>query len=271
MLLLTLTLACTPKSEPATDSGSTLTDGGATIDGGASGDSGTTGDSGATGDGGTDPGEPCKGDRDIADQAALDAFLAEECGTLSGALTVQGTDDVTVLDLPQLRSVAGSVTVEGNSLLEAIRTPVLSDIGGDLVLGGAGTDLSNPQLATVSMASLRELSGSLSVVGTPQLADLDLQRLFSVAGSASIMGTALTKPTLPALDTVGGSLVIQGNDSLIALGLGVLGTVGGDLQIRSNPKLPTCDAVALSEQLAAAGGVGGSVSIAGNLTDKCSR
>ncbi|MCP4867919.1 MAG: hypothetical protein GY898_04310 [Proteobacteria bacterium] len=93
------------------------------------------------------------------------------------------------------------------------------------------------------LVNLQSVGGNLSIGGNANLADL--------AG-------------FTALESVNGNVSISNNIGIDSLGFDSLVSINGNLTITWNANLPTAEAQALADQVTAAGGMNGSVSITGN-------
>jgi hypothetical protein len=119
--------------------------------------------------------------------------------------------------------------------------------------------------------NLTAVGGMLVVYNEALTTLLGLESLVWVEDELEIDSHALVDVDgLSGLIHVGGILYIHDNDLLESLtGLSNLESVGDDgLRIRENPALPTCEAIALRDQLYAAGW-DGPVCIQYNLADEC--
>lgn len=236
------------------------------------------------------------GDLSIRGNTALEAI-----GGFPGLLEVAGNVQVdtnavlaAVPGFPALVSVGGALLVGGNPALESVGAfPLLSEIGGVFwIAGNEGlTEVAGfPALASVG--GLFRIGANPSLTGVGPFAELASVGTFVQFLDNEVLGAL---PELPALASIGGNLVIQRNASIQDLdpltgvtatiqdllidenaalsdmqGLGSLGSadgaepaVEGDFTVTDNPNLPTSQAEELAELL----GVGGTVTIEGNLDD----
>ena len=125
----------------------------------ATGDDDVTGDDDATGDDddSTGPGcAPCGGDYGIGNSSDLDDVYS--CESITGNLSISGTDWLTSLDLPCLVSVDGSLDIQQNDLLISLDMPAFTTVGGTLNI------FYNDVLSTLGgMSSLTTVGGSVNI------------------------------------------------------------------------------------------------------------
>lgn len=119
-------------------------------------------------------------------------------------------------------------------------TPLtLREVEGDLVIGPS------VGLATVELAGLERVGGTLRLVGNGSLGSVVLPRLIR-AGAVEVQGNVeLRMLRLPALAEIGGALVIERTPSLALIEAGVLHTIAGELVITDAPDLTAIEAAAL--------------------------
>jgi len=181
----------------------------------------------------------------LAGDASLDvATSLPVLPTISGALTVGAP-----VDAPVLASTTGLVL---NAPLSA---PALSTVSGDLT---ANQSIDLPALATVA--------GHMRLY--VQSGTLVFPALTAIGGKLDASGTTAIELRAPALSTIGGYLVIYANLALANIDFASLTSIGTLLKVSQNPQLPTCQALALRDQLLAAGWTG-SIKIANNGTGNC--
>lgn len=122
----------------------------------------------------------------------------------------------------------------------------------------------NAALTTVHLPVLREATGRLNFRDNPGLTAVELPSLAGAALTLDVRGHAalrtISAPNLARL----GSLVVEANTTLEQLELPDLVRVDQSFGVTDNPALPTCSVEALRDRVAAAGGLGGAVSISGN-------
>ena len=186
------------------------------------------------------------------------------------------------------------------SLTELPPLPELRFVGADSATQVSLTIVQNPALARIGgFPALEEAEGNLSISFNPVLADLaEFSSLRSLGGDLRVRGNSSLASFggFPVLEAVGGSLFVLDNEALENLdafsgltstiqdlhvhnnasltsvqGLQNIGSateafpaVLGDFTVTDNPELPTSQAEDLAETL----GVGGTVTISGNLEDE---
>ncbi|MCB9777531.1 MAG: hypothetical protein H6742_03115 [Alphaproteobacteria bacterium] len=204
------------------------------------------------------------------EQLRVDGTASPPALSLSSAVQVGalGNDsDPMVLSrlvAPDLAVVGGSmgVALTGGSLELAS----LEQIWGACVIEGVAGGAAGASLpALFDVGAQVELRGSFD--GTAAIAIPSLQ---NTGGDVEITATGLASVDLAGLETTGAAFRVEGTDVLSSLDASALGQVGGNLQFIDNASLPTCDAVDIVNQVTAAGGVGGSTTVSGNLADGCS-
>jgi hypothetical protein len=188
------------------------------------------------------PSVVCTGDVTITSSAEMDAFVARGCTSVTGTLSISGTD-LTRVSLPGLRSVgeAGqmptrdacgdmnvrystALSICANNLLRSIDLPGLTSIHSAVFLDNPALDSLNiPSLATILEPPMFICgktpcgrSGGLSVVETSAepvgLTSLNLPALAS--GDIMVSSLGLTNLSLPALASGGVGVDESGVTSL---------------------------------------------------------
>ena len=213
------------------------------------------------------------------------------------SLWIGDTGALSQVDLPSLETVVGHVEIrfpldvpllnsmDGNFFVAAAtNAPSLLEVVGRLTVGGP---LSADSLVTIHEI-LDATSSSLSSISLPALASagglrilaanltsLELPSLASVAptpvggnGSVVVRATNVALLAMPSLSAIANELLIIDNDFLTDIDFPVLTALGPLLRISQNPLLPTCQAIALRDQLIAAGWTG-TASIGGNGSGPC--
>jgi len=173
--------------------------------------------------GSTDNSIVCTGDVTITTSQEFDAFVARGCTSVSGTLTISGTD-LTSVSLPLLTSVY-SLVIEGNTALLSVSLASLATetsvrscpTRGSPCEGGLSIH-GNPALDAMSLPALRD-AGTVEVSANQALRSLSLTAFTS--GRLEISGAALTSISLPVLST--GSVLVEGT-ALTSLGLPKLTT-----------------------------------------------
>jgi hypothetical protein len=193
----------------------------------------------------------CTGDVTITSSAEMDAFIARGCTSVTGTLSIKGTDLYSV-NLTGLTSVNSLEVLDNTSLvrvnlsaLSSVRAPLGCYRGGDmigLVCGGGLSIYGNPSLISVSAPALAS-AGGLAIHHNDTLTNLNSPALVTVSSAPSYDGPnvfisgcpALTTFSLPALTTVGGGgLVLWG---MTTIDLPALTTVPGFLSVGYSPLL----------------------------------
>ncbi len=169
---------------------------------------------------GTDECPP--GDVILASQAEVDAFvvLYPDCTSISGALTINGTDITNLTGLANIQYVLGDVIIQ-NTQLTSLNDLSLIGVNGQFEING------NTQLATIAALSNITSLGSLRIVNNDNLISLNgLENIESINTDATaIIGleingnNSLTDITaLETLATLNGSeLIIDNNTALTTL------------------------------------------------------
>jgi hypothetical protein len=131
--------------------------------------------------------------------------------------------------LADVRIITGALVANFVSLPHGISLPKLEHVGGALrVNGSTGASIALPKLQEVDGAF--EITHSASQIDCPQLRRV---------GSLALTFTRLSDVSgFPALTTVDGSVVIQGNSALTSADL-PLASVGGNVAISFNDQLPS--------------------------------
>jgi hypothetical protein len=183
----------------------------------------------------------CTGDVTITSSAEMDAFVARGCTSVTGTLSISGTD-LTSVSLPHLRSVgeAGlapsgdecrsgfsvyqtALRICGNNVLGSIDLPGMTSVHSAVFLDNPALDSLNvPSLATILepavmvCGELCYMFGGLSVVETSTdpagLTSLSLPALAS--GAIQVSSLSLTSLSLPSLAAGGIQVLGAGVTSL---------------------------------------------------------
>ena len=184
---------------------------------------------------------PCplviEGDVVLSTQAEVNIFAGT---SITGNLTIQGSDIIDLTPLSPLTSVGGGLMVRSNSSLTNLDG--LNNI----------TSVGNLEVReNHALTNLDELSNLISVVDYLDISDNDaLTNLDGLSNLASVgyylyvgHNDALTNlDGLGTLGTVGGFLNVELNTSLTNLdGLSNIASVGGFLYVKSNPALTNLD------------------------------
>ena len=147
-------------------------------------------------------------------------------------------------------SITGSLTIEGSDIVDLTPLSTLTSVGGYLIVRNSYA------LTTLDgLSNLTSVGNGLKVEGNTQLSNLDgLSNIVSVGGYLSIrFNHSLSHlDGLSNITSVGGDLIIYSDTLLINLdGLSNITSVGGDLTVSSNTLLANLDG--LSNLTSAAG------------------
>ncbi len=173
----------------------------------------------------------------LSTQADVISFGANNYSTITGDLTISGSDINDLSPLSTLTSVEGFLYIRDNSALQSLAgLDALTSVGGSLLIRN------NAALTSLTgLDALESVGGFLEISNNSSLTSLaGLDALNSVEGFLYIQdNTALTSLSgLDALTSVGGTLLIQNNSALTSLtGLDAITSVGGDLNIYNNAVL----------------------------------
>ncbi len=209
-------------------------------------------------------GQVCSGNITLSDQAAVDAF---DCTSVTGSITITGSDITNLNGLSELISVGGSLLViDNSSLINIGGLSSLTSVGGLRIgsnssltnidglsalisVGGLGID-DNSSLTNIDGLSGLTAVGSLGIIDNSSLTDIDgLSGITFVGGNLTIRGNLILTNIdgLSALTTIGDtgpfeSLRIVNNSSLTDIdGLSSLTSIGEHLTIRGNLILTNID------------------------------
>ncbi len=198
--------------------------------GASSGDAGRSAD-GDAGNAGSEsrPAAPCFGSREVYDNAAFAALVAENCSSIEGELTLasyNGTEGpASLVGLSSLTSVGANVTIGGFSrLTDLAGLEQLESIGGTLEIQEASSLVS-----IAALSSLKRLGG---------LSLMNDRALPSVAPLAQVKGASFY------------DLTIIGDNALTSLiGLEGVAAVTSDITITDNARLTSIAALQNAESL----------------------
>jgi|GEM_PF-4623191 len=178
--------------------------------------------------------------------------------TITGNLTIQGTELTELSFLKNIESIGGRLTITNNPQLSTIEFPALIATGG----GSGGLDGtllidSNSALQSVSLPALKSIneSGSLTVANCMALGTLALPNIEFIGGQLTIRNNLpLTTIDLPRLmytgegaGAVSGTLLIDSNSALQSVSLPALKGVNGSLVVANCMTLASFTAPNLSE------------------------
>ena len=176
----------------------------------------------------------CPGNITFITQAEIDAFPTTypECSTITGDITIQGTDITNLNGLAQVTSIAGTLGIYYNDVLMN-----LTGLDALISVGSLWISSNNSLTSLSGLGNLETIEGSLQIVNNSSLTSLvGLEALTSIEGllyigsNSSLMNLA----GLDALTTIGGYLDIQANSLTNFLGLGSLTSIGGFVHIYNN-------------------------------------
>jgi len=178
------------------------------------------------------------GDLVFSSQTAIDNFIIQypHCTSISGNVSVQGTDITNLDGLSNLESVGGNLLIVRNSSLTNIDgLSNLESIGGELHIN-LNSSLTNLD----GLSSLESIGGDLYIQNNSSLPNIDgLSSLENVGAISIWSNSSLTNiDGLSSLESIGGVLFIVQNSSLTNVdGLSSLKSIGGRLSILSNSQL----------------------------------
>ena len=203
----------------------------------------------------------CGDDFSVMGNPAL-ASLRVPALTGARALFLEENGALASVQLDALATIDRIVSLEDLPALGTLTLPALTSIG------GSETALSLvrcPALTTLTLSALAEARGQIGVFDNASLATFSLPALATTIAQLSVWeNDALATLALPALPGTTNQLVVRDNPSLSGFDFAALSQVGGDFRFTGNPSLPTSAIEALRDQVQAAGGIGGSVLVAGN-------
>jgi hypothetical protein len=153
----------------------------------------------------------------------------------TGAVTLGGQADV---DAVARCTAFDALAIRTGAVLDLAQFHVRT-VGGDLVIGPS------VGLATVELADLERVDGTVRVVGNNSLARLSLPRLTHAAHVVIEGNVELRLVRMPALAGVPGDLRIDRAESLAMIDAPRLATVGGRFVIASAPTLSVIEVPAL--------------------------
>ena len=192
----------------------------------------------------------------------LTNFDAGDGLEVRGRFVLDGTNLVTLARFPASLRAFGSLVVSNNARLtdlsafgglgdlEVRHNAVLSSVNAELFSAeiGAVVITDNPMLASApAFAFLTRIEGGVDVERNPRLTQLFGAGLARIAGPVRIHDDAsLTALEFPELATVGSLLEVSSNAALQTLALPALPEVAGALTIADNPLLHHVDFTALT-------------------------
>ncbi|MCP3139535.1 DUF7151 family protein [Pyxidicoccus xibeiensis] len=184
--------------------------------------------------------------------------------TVGGVLEVSDNDSLEAIGSSSLRSV-GALTLHGNASLETVSSNSLNEVVGHVSI------TSNPKLLGVAeLPVLQSVGGGLTLSDNALLADLSgFDQIPMLEHLRVVRNGALTG--LGALRTLRElrELTVRHNPELTRLELARLAHVSTRFEVTGNPKLPTCLAVSLAEDVYA--GTAEARVIQGNADSPCAQ
>jgi len=215
--------------------------------GGTDGTNGVSGSNSATGGQGDGDSGPAIATREcdlLLITTEQDLVDAADCGSVSGDLRV----DQTATEITDLDELSNLKTVEGNVHLAGPKLTSIQGLSGLTSIGKALTIMSPSLTSLEGLNNLQTVGSHLYLMNSSAVTDVD---------------------GLSGLTTVGGDLKMMSTTSLNSLdGLKNLTTVEGNMTIEIAPKLPTCNANELHDQLGKPA-ENKTQDICGTLVDEC--
>jgi hypothetical protein len=180
------------------------------------------------------------------------------------------TGRLAIYSLPSLRSVAalGALTFAADLSLASL--PSLSEVDGLDALRtvqGSFSVTFCPALTSLGPFASLFTAGGMLIFQNSNLAALRFDGLVELGSLDVAQNEALFRLDLPLLERIEGILTIDDNLTLGDFDLHSLVRIDGALSISADPMLSTCKAYALRDQLLQAEGIGGGITIAGDLDD----
>ena len=175
----------------------------------------------------------CEGDVTITSSAEMDAFVARGCTSVTGTLSITGSD-LTGVYLPVLGTV-GTLAISGNPSLSGVSLPALRSVEAVGVDSGqSDCYFHNPP----PMPGLAYYQSGLEICRNDVLSTIDLPLLASVASATILGNSTLTNMSLPSLstETSSGMPCWTGSSSRYC---------SGGFNIVGNPSYPQCAAETL--------------------------
>jgi hypothetical protein len=204
--------------------------------------------------------ESVGGDVSITDGASLTMVDVPTLSNVEGSIQITANPSLSMVDAPALESVGGDVSITDGASLTLLGTPTLTNVDGSIqitanpslsmvdapALESVGGDVSitdGASLTMVDVPTLSNVEGSIQITANPSLSMVDAPLLESVGGSIDVSvnatlagGTGLAL-LLPALVSVGGSVVIDGNVQLLVIEAPIVADIGDDLVVTDNAAL----------------------------------
>jgi len=139
------------------------------------------------------------------------------------------------VELCRMTRVYGDLNIQPAGAVTRVQLDGLASVGGDVVIEAAGM---------VVLADLTEIGGDLVLMGNP--ANIQLPALQTIGGSLVVQDVAGDTLDLTRLATVGGDVLVSDNTALATLSLLQLGEVGRDFVVTGNAALRVMATTSLS-------------------------
>ena len=186
----------------------------------------------------------------------IDTITLPHLQSVSGFFTIDGNDNLTGVDLPQLQSV-GEISISDNNNLTSITVPQLQSVSGGVYIYDSTT------LTSIDFPQLQSVGASVMIYDNGSLTTIDLSRLKSVGEYVEIArNDNLTTIDLTQLESVGRSFRIYRHYNLTTIAMPQLESVGVDLSMSNNAALTAIDLPQLHS-------VGGAVNVYNNSLTSC--
>ncbi|KAK7731468.1 protoplasts-secreted [Botryosphaeria dothidea] len=127
---------------------------------------------------------------------------------ITDSLEIASNGDKLRITLKKLES-AGSITIRNASEIEV---PTLTSVDGSLTIGTGRNGRSSDDL---DLSKLETVGGDLAIIDESKLTSIDLSALRSVGGDLTISSTNVSSFDFPSLETVEGTLFLNGTFSEI--------------------------------------------------------
>jgi len=229
-------------------------------------DSDTDTDTDADTDTGTCEDMVWEGDYSI--DAGADVAPLVSYSVVTGNLVITADGIGNIDELHCLSEIGGDLRiVEAASLVNLGGLQGLDEVGGDVLIADV-PDAGVGSMANVTLPSLSDVGGSLSVTDHPDLINISVSNLTAIGGDFVVAHNP-SLATLTALDliAINGDFVFEDNDNCEDFdGMYPLSTINGDLDVAGNAALPYCQVCDLLDQLS---GFDGEITCHDNASDTC--
>lgn len=125
---------------------------------------------------------------------------------ITDSLEIASNGDKLRITLKKLEA-AGSITIRNASEIEV---PALTSVDGSLIIGTGRNGRSSDDL---DLSKLETVGGDLAIIDESKLTSIDLSALRSVGGDLTISSTNVSSFGFPSLETVEGTLFLNGTFS----------------------------------------------------------